>query len=42
MFKGSGIYTEAPLNEVDTILVDEAHRLNEKSGMFQNMGENPD
>lgn len=40
MFKGSGIYTEAPLNGVDTILVDEAHRLNEKSGMFQNMGEN--
>lgn len=40
MFKGSGIYTEAPTNGVDTILVDEAHRLNEKSGMFQNMGEN--
>ncbi len=40
MFKGSGIYTEAPLNGVDTILVDEAHRLNEKSGMYQNKGEN--
>lgn len=40
MFKGSGIYTEAGENVVDTILVDEAHRLNEKSGMFQNMGEN--
>lgn len=40
MFKGSGIYTEAPLNSVDTILVDEAHRLNEKSGMFQNLGDN--
>ena len=40
MFKGSGIYTEASENDVDTILVDEAHRLNEKSGMFQNMGEN--
>lgn len=40
MFKGSGIYTEAGENIVDTILVDEAHRLNEKSGMFQNMGEN--
>lgn len=40
MFKGSGIYTEAETNVVDTILVDEAHRLNEKSGMFQNMGEN--
>ena len=40
MFKGSGIYTEVGENIVDTILVDEAHRLNEKSGMFQNMGEN--
>ena len=40
MFKGSGIYTEAGDSIVDTILVDEAHRLNEKSGMFQNMGEN--
>lgn len=40
MFKGSGIFTEAPYNGVDTVLVDEAHRLNEKSGMFQNLGEN--
>ena len=40
MFKGSGIYTETDNNMIDTILVDEAHRLNEKSGMFHNMGEN--
>lgn len=40
MFKGSGIYTEADNNIVHTILVDEAHRLNARSGMFQNMGEN--
>ncbi len=40
MFKGSGIYTEADNNIVHTILVDEAHRLNAKSGMFQNLGEN--
>ena len=40
MFKGSGIYTNAGMNIVDTILVDEAHRLNAKSGMFKNMGEN--
>ena len=40
LFKGSGCYTEAPMNSVGTILADEAHRLNEKSGMFQNMGEN--
>lgn len=40
MFKGSGIYTEVESNCIDTILVDEAHRLNAKSGMFQNLGEN--
>ena len=40
MFKGSGIYTETDNNMIDTILVDEAHRLNEKSVMFHNMGEN--
>lgn len=40
MFKGSGTYVEAPDNMADTLLVDEAHRLNEKSGMFHNLGEN--
>ncbi len=40
MFKGSGMFTEAPENMAGTLLVDEAHRLNEKSGMFHNMGEN--
>jgi len=40
MFKGSGIYIDATKNSIDTILVDEAHRLNEKSGMFQNLGDN--
>ena len=40
MFKGSGTYTETGRNMVNTLLVDEAHRLNEKSGMFHNMGEN--
>ena len=40
MFKGSGMYCEAPANGVDTIIADEAHRLNEKSGMFKNLGEN--
>ena len=40
MFKGSGIYTEAGEGIVDTIIVDEAHRLNEKSGRYQNQGEN--
>lgn len=40
MFKGSGMYTEAGCNVAHTLLCDEAHRLNEKSGMFHNMGEN--
>lgn len=40
LFKGSGSFTNTGLNELDTLIVDEAHRLNEKSGMFQNMGEN--
>ncbi len=40
MFKGSGTYTEVGNNMINTLLVDEAHRLNEKSGMFHNKGEN--
>ncbi|MCR4845718.1 MAG: DUF2075 domain-containing protein [Eubacterium sp.] len=40
LFKGSGTYTESRKNSIHTLLVDEAHRLNEKSGMFQNLGEN--
>ena len=40
LFQGSGAYTNCDPNIFDTLVVDEAHRLNEKSGMFQNMGEN--
>ena len=40
MFKGSGMYTEAGCNVAHTLLCDEAHRLNAKSGMFHNLGEN--
>ena len=40
LFKGSGSYVESRENEIDVLLVDEAHRLNEKSGLFQNKGEN--
>lgn len=40
MFKGSGTYVDCDSSIIDTILCDEAHRLNEKSGMFQNLGEN--
>ncbi len=40
MFKGSGSYVDEEANIVDVIICDEAHRLNEKSGMFHNLGEN--
>ena len=40
LFRGSGGFTEAPANTFDVLLVDEAHRLNEKSGLYNNMGEN--
>uniref|UniRef100_UPI0013E3420E DUF2075 domain-containing protein n=1 Tax=Paenibacillus koleovorans TaxID=121608 RepID=UPI0013E3420E len=40
LFKGSGSYVDAPRDEFDVLIVDEAHRLTEKSGMFQNLGEN--
>ncbi|GMM63820.1 MULTISPECIES: DUF2075 domain-containing protein [Clostridium] len=40
LFKGSGVYTESQVDEFDVLIVDEAHRLNEKSGMFKNKGEN--
>lgn len=40
LFKGSGTFINTPLNYFDCLLCDEAHRLNEKSGMFKNIGEN--
>ena len=40
MFKGSGTYVDVEPNGIDVIICDEAHRLNEKSGMFHNIGEN--
>ena len=40
LFKGSGSFTASENNDFDCLIVDEAHRLNEKSGMFQNLGEN--
>ncbi len=40
LFKGSGSFTASQSNEFDAIIVDEAHRLNEKSGLFSNLGEN--
>lgn len=40
LFKGSGLFVESTKNEFDVLIVDEAHRLNAKSGMYQNHGEN--
>jgi len=34
LFTGSGSFTNAKKNEFDALVVDEAHRLNEKSGLF--------
>ena len=40
LFTGSGSFIGLEKNIFDTLIVDEAHRLNEKSGMFRNQGEN--
>ena len=40
LFQGSGNFIDEERNKLDILIVDEAHRLNEKSGMFQNKGEN--
>ncbi len=40
LFSGSGSYTETEPNIFDALIVDEAHRLVAKSGMYQNIGEN--
>ncbi|MDD3946066.1 MAG: DUF2075 domain-containing protein, partial [Bacteroidales bacterium] len=40
LFGGSGDYCDTPENTFDTLIVDEAHRLNLKSGLYQNRGEN--
>ncbi len=40
LFQSSGTFIEASENECNVLIVDEAHRLNEKSGLFQNKGEN--
>ena len=40
LFQGSGNFVDEESNKLDILIVDEAHRLNAKSGMFQNKGEN--
>ncbi|OLF54637.1 DUF2075 domain-containing protein [Pseudomonas chlororaphis] len=40
LFSGSGAYTEIKPDFYDALIVDEAHRLNEKSGFYGNEGDN--
>ena len=40
LFVGSGNFIETVSNTMGALIVDEAHRLNLKSGMFSNLGEN--
>ncbi len=40
LFKSSGSFVDVKRNTYDCLLVDEAHRLNLKSGMYGNIGEN--
>lgn len=39
LFVGSGAFVDTAANVFDALVVDEAHRLNEKSGLYQNQGE---
>ena len=40
LFKGSGGFVNTKPNTFDTLIIDEAHRLNAKSGLYGNLGEN--
>ncbi len=40
LFSGSGAFVNTRPNTFDALIVDEAHRLNEKSGLYGNLGEN--
>ena len=40
LFTGSGSFRDASPGIFDALIVDEAHRLREKSGLFNNLGEN--
>jgi len=40
LFSGSGAFVNDSPNTYDTLIVDEAHRLNEKSGLYRNLGDN--
>lgn len=40
LFSGSGVFTGIEPNAFDVLIVDEAHRLNQKSGLYGNLGDN--
>ncbi|KKQ81501.1 MAG: hypothetical protein UT05_C0015G0010 [Parcubacteria group bacterium GW2011_GWF2_38_76] len=40
LFRGSGSFFDLDANTFDALIIDEAHRLNEKSGFFNHLGEN--
>lgn len=40
LFSGSGAFVELAPDTYDTLIVDEAHRLNKKSGLYRNLGDN--
>lgn len=40
LFSGTGSFYETPAGTFDALIVDEAHRLKKKSGMFDHLGEN--
>jgi uncharacterized protein len=40
LFSGSGAFVNGEADDYDTLIVDEAHRLNEKSGLYRNLGDN--
>ncbi|MCX7035920.1 MAG: DUF2075 domain-containing protein [Proteobacteria bacterium] len=40
LFGGSGGFVDSAADSYDVLIVDEAHRLNEKSGLYQNLGDN--
>lgn len=40
LFRGAGGFVGIKANTFDTLIIDEAHRLNERSGLYGNLGEN--
>ena len=40
LFSGSGAFVNDEADTYDVLIIDEAHRLNEKSGLYRNLGDN--